>query len=233
MATKGKAIEQEPEKKIEEALSKSGRFIEDHNKAILIGFFSICIAVCLVFAYIFMYKAPREEEAAENMYKALQMFEQDSLEAALNGGTDYMGLLEISETYSGTPQANIANHTIGICKLNLGQYQEAISYFEKYSNAGGTLGDIVYADNIGLTGDAYAQLGNKEKALELYEKAAEYDNNYSAPTYLFKAGSLNYTLGNYSKAYQQFLKIRNEYPSSPISSTIEKYISMARQAAGE
>lgn len=232
MATKN-AIEQEPEKKIEEALSKSGQFIEDNSKTILISFFGVCIVVCLVFAYLFMYKAPREEEAAENMYQAMEMFEQDSLEVALNGNGSFMGLLEISENYSGTPQANIANHTIGICMINLGRYEEAITYLQKFEDVDGTLGDIVTAQNLGLMGDAYSQLGNIDKALQTYEEAAKFDNAGSAPMFLFKAAALNCTKGNYSKAYEQYTKIRDVYPTSTYARTIEKYIAMARQAAGE
>lgn len=232
MATKN-AIEQEPEKKIEEALSKSGQFIEDNSKTILISFFGVCLIVCLVFAYLFMYKAPREEEAAENMYKAMAMFQQDSLEAALNGGSNFMGLLEISETYSGTPQANIANHTIGICMLNLGRYEDAIVYLQKFNDVDGTLGEIVTAQNTGLLGDAYAQKGDNDKALQMYENAAKFDNADSAPMFLFKAAAINCTKGDYSKALEQYLKIRNEYPTSSYARTIEKYIAMARQAAGK
>lgn len=228
MANRNEPEAQETEQKIEDALTKSGKFIEDNSKVILIAFFSICVIVGLFFAYIYMYKAPREQEAGDKMYKAMEMYAMDSMELALNGNNEFMGLLEIAEEYSGTPQANIANHTIGICYMNLGKYEEAIKYFEAYKPVKDGFCDIVSAQNTGLMGDAYVQLGNSEKGMELYDQAVKQsDNSVTASIYLFKSANINYANGEYQKALDKYTEIRNKYPSSPYSRDIEKFISMA------
>jgi len=234
MATKNEPVAQETEKKIEEALTKSGKFFEDNSKTILSGFIGVCIIVALVFAYIYMYKAPREQEAADKMYKAMEMYAMDSMELALNGNSEFMGLLDVAEEYSGTPQANMANHTIGICYLNLGKYEEAIKYFEAFKAVKGGFGRMITAQNIGLIGDAYMQLGDTEKGLKYYEDAVKADDNaVSSATYLFKAASINCSNGNCKKAYDQFCKIRDSYPNSPYTRTIDKYIALAEQGINE
>ena len=125
----------------------------------------------------------------------------------------------------------VANHYAGLCHLYLGEYQKAIDAFEAYDavtdNAAGTL---IAAQNIGLTGDAYVELGRLEEGVKYYERAAAYsDNLATAPVYLRKAGLVNEKLGNLQKALEQYETVRNDYPRSMQARDIEKFIARVQQ----
>ena len=77
----------------------------------------------------------------------------------------------------------------------------------------------------GATGDAYAELGNKEKAAKLYVEAAEFNpNSFTSPIYYLKAGKMYEVLGNKEKALAVYQIIKDKYAESNEGRTIDKYI---------
>ena len=75
------------------------------------------------------------------MRQAERLFERDSFATAmlktLPGG--FKGFPQIIEDYSGTPAANLANYYAGVCLLNLGKYEAAISYLKDFSPQGSVM----------------------------------------------------------------------------------------------
>ena len=110
----------------------------------------------------------------------------------------------------------------------LGNYDKAVSYFEKYSADD----EITSAQALGIIGDCYAQTGKAEEALKYYVKAAgKRDNDFTAPFYLMKAGNTAMYLKKYSDAAKYFETIKNKYPDSSEAATVDKYLEFAKAAA--
>jgi tetratricopeptide (TPR) repeat protein len=105
--------------------------------------------------------------------------------------------------------------------LHIGKYQEAIDYLEAFKTKDLLLAPVVK----GATGDAYCELGNKDKAVKLYMEAAELNPNaFTSPIYYLKAGNLYELLGNKEKALAAYKAIKEKYAESNEGRTIDKYI---------
>jgi tetratricopeptide (TPR) repeat protein len=209
---------------VEETLTRTEQYLEDNYKSILIGLVVVVVIVGIVWLGK-LYLGKRNEEAQSQMYQAERYLEQDSVKLALNGDGNYLGFLQIIKDYKFTKAANLANYSAGICYLHLGNFQEAISYLNKYSKEDKVIGSIA----LGATGDAYVELGNTEKGIAKYIEAADYAaNSFNTPLYLMKAGELYELNGEYNEALKLYEKIQSLYPESTEGTTIEKYISRVK-----
>jgi tetratricopeptide (TPR) repeat protein len=210
---------------VEEALSKSEKFIEKNQKILTIVIGSIIVVVLGIFAFQKLYLAPREKAAQSQMFMAQKYFEQDSLDKALNGDANYPGFLGIIDDYSMTKSANLSKYYAGIIYLKKGKYEEAISYLEKFDSDDEFVGPMA----TGGIGDAYLELGNKEKAVSYYEKAASQQvNDLTSPLYLMRAAFVYEDLGKFDKALSIYEKIQKEHVKSTEARDIEKYIELAK-----
>jgi len=78
----------------------------------------------------------------------------------------------------------------------------------------------------GTMADAYAELGDFDKALSNYKKAAYTgDNDVLNPYYLKKLGMLHRRNGDLDKANEAFQEILKKYSKSTEAADIEKFIS--------
>jgi tetratricopeptide (TPR) repeat protein len=207
-----------------EAFSKAEHFIEKNQKLLTIIVLSIVIVVGGFFAYKKLYLAPLEKEAQAQMFVAEQYFEKDSFNIALNGDGNNFGFLKIIDEYGLTNAGNLAQYYAGICYLQTGKFQKAIDNLEKFSADDKLVSPIA----IGAMGDAYVELGNKEKALSLYLKAAKKDNEFTSPIYYQKAGNIAEQAGNYKEALDAYNVIKEKYPQSYEGRQIVKYITRAQ-----
>lgn len=215
---------------VEEALSKTEQFIERNQRIITYVIGALIVVTLLVFGYRKFVTLPKEKAAQKAMYMPELYFEQDSLQLALNGAGESMGFLGVIDDYGSTSSGNLARYYAGICYLNLGDYEEAISHLKKFS------GDdlIVPGMALGAIGDAYAQLGDMDEAVAYYLKAAnENQNDFTSPTFLLKAGWAYETLKDYGRALEMFEKIKTEFPKSREARDIDKYIARAKANLGE
>ncbi len=206
---------------VEHALTTAERFFETNSKIITIIFgVAVAIALLLLATHRF-YSLPREAKAKEQIFVAEQYFEKDSFNLAINGDGNYPGFLDIIADYGGTKAGKLARYYTGISNLHLGNYQEAINYLEDFSSDDLLLSPVA----LGATGDAYCELGNKEKAVKLYMEAAELNpNNFTSPVYFLKAGIIYEALGNKEKALSAYTIIKEKYSESSEGRTIDKYI---------
>jgi TolA-binding protein len=197
-------------------------FVE-RNQKLIIGI--LAAIVILVGGYMvnkYLIVAPKEKAAIEAMRQAQTQFAKDSFNLALtNPGGGFEGFLDIVDNYSGTNAGNTANYYAGISYLNLGKYQAALDYLDNYSPKD----DITPAMKYGAIGDAHAELGDYEKALSMYNKAAsEAGNSFVTPYYLKKVGLLNYKNGDNEAAKAAFQTILDEYPAANEANEAEKFI---------
>lgn len=209
---------------VEGALSKSEQFIEANSKLLSMVLGGIIVVVAIYFAYTRLYIAPKQDAAETEMFYAETYFEKDSFNLALNGDGNHEGFLYIMKEYGGTKAANLSHYYAGFCYLNLGEFQQAIDQLESFSGKEPMLSAMA----LGGLGDAYAEMGNKSKAISYYEDAAAIENEFTAPMFLFKAGLMYESDGKYQDAIDAYEKIHSDYALSTEGRTILKYIERAK-----
>jgi tetratricopeptide (TPR) repeat protein len=218
---------------LDETASKTEDFVAK-NQRIIIGFVgAIALMTVGYLAYQKFVAAPKEEEAANEMFIAQQNFQKategvasDSLyKLSLNGSEGKFGFIKIADEYSGTDAGNLANYYAGIAYLNTGKYTEAIDYLGKFKSE-----DLVLSAMAkGAIGDAYSQKNQPKEALENYVKAAEANkNDFTTPRFLLKAGKTALALGNKEEALKYFTDIKDNFESSPEAATIDVLIGLAQ-----
>ncbi len=215
---------------IVEARDQAQNFF-DRNQQFIVGAVLVVVLIAGgIFAYNNFYVKPRQTEAIQQMFQAEVQFQQDSFVQALtNPGGGYKGFLDITEDYSGTPAANLANYYAGVSYLNIGEYEAAISYLKDFK-PDGEIGPVM---KYGTLGDAYSELNDLDQAMSYYEKAANAeDNDLLTPYYLKKIGLLNEYQQNYPDALEAYQEIKDNYPQSTEARDIDKFIQRAAQAQG-
>lgn len=211
---------------VELVLSKSEEFIEKYQKQLLIGVGVVAAVILAVLAFQNFYVKPRIKDAENAIYKAQQYFAVDSFKVALNGdgSADMIGFKDIADEYSMTPSGKLATAYTGICYYKLGDYQNAVKFLTQYSGKD----DYFKTSIVGLTGDAYAEMGEADKAQDFYEKAIDAKNDLS-PVYLKKAGILFETKGNAEEALKMYQKVKDAYPASLQAQDIDKFIARVQK----
>lgn len=206
---------------VEHALTRAEQFMESYQKQILWVIGVALGAVLLYMAFQRFYVERKSTEAAAQMFPAEQYFEKESWELALNGDNNNPGFIDIISDYKFTPSANLAKYYAGICHLRLANYDEAIDVLSKFKSK-----DIILSSlALGGIGDAHAELGEFDKAVKYYKKAAEHKgNDFTSPLYLLRAGILLEKEGKYKEAGEVYAHIKTEYAGSTEGRTIDKYI---------
>ena len=204
------------------------------NQKIIIGLVAgVAILTVGYLAYQKFIAAPKQDEAANEMFVAQQNFQKatdgvasDSLyKLSLNGSEGKFGFIKIADEYSGTDAGNLANYYAGMDYLNTGKYAEAIDFLSKFKSE-----DIVLnAMAKGAIGDAYSQQNKPKEALENYVKAAEVNkNDFTTPRFLLKAGKTALTLGNKEEALKYFTDIKDNYDATPEAASVDVLIGLAQ-----
>lgn len=208
-------------KEVEHALTTAELFFEKNAKLISMIFGAAVVVALILLATHRFYTIPREAKAKEQIFTAEQYFEKDSFNLALNGDGNYPGVLDIIDNYGRTPAGNLAKYYAGISYLHLGKFKEAIDYLESFKTNDLLLKPV----KTGAIGDAYAELGNKEKALKYYLEATEATtNNFTSPIYLLKAGRIYEMTGDKDKALAVYQTIKDKYGESNEGRMVDKYI---------
>jgi len=198
-------------------------FFQENEKSITFIIAGIVILILLYIGYQKLYLAPRAEQAANKMYHAEQFVAIDSLQKiAIDGDGSAPGFKAIADEFSNTKSANIANAYLGGLYLRQKNFKEAIKYLEQYSETGSEILDPLV---IGLLGDAYSEEKIYDKAANYYKKAADKSKNvYTTPLFLKKLGLVYEELGDYKNAETTYQRIRDEYPQSAESTTIDSFL---------
>lgn len=175
------------------------------------------------FAYLQFYKNPREAKAQDALFKAEEYFRMDSIQKALNGDGQYPGLLKVISQHSGTSSANLAAYYAGICYLKQDNFEKAVLYLSDFS----TSEDLTQARAYKLLGDAYADWGKPEQALEYYQKAGRQfkADEANSPEYLFLAAYLaDRVMKKPETAIKLYQEIKEKYPRSQQAFDADNYL---------
>ena len=225
-----KPAPQQEQKSLEEALTKSEQFFENNKKTI----FGVIIAIIVIIAGGMLYNTkvaqPRQLKAAEAIYPGETYFVNGDYSTALNGDAyGFEGFEELSKQYKSTKAGKLAGLYAGLCYANLGKWNEAINYLEKYSPASD---QMVGPAAVAALGNAYAHVDQLDKAVQNLKKAAKMAddkaadgiNNSIAPTFLVQAAEILEKQGKKDEALAIYQDIKKKYVNASISQEIDKYI---------
>ena len=193
---------------MEDALTQSEAFFIKNKKAIIGAVVAVIIIIAGVVMYKNLYADPREEKAQAALFKGQEYFEADAYAQALNGDSiGYKGFLKVADEFSGTAAGNLANAYAGVCYAQLGKYEEAVKYLNKFSADD----QLVSPALLGTMGNCYAQAGQLDKAAATLMKAADKaDSQALSPIYLIQAGQIYEKLGKNSEAVNAYTLIKKQ-----------------------
>ena len=214
---------------LDSGASKAEAFVSKHQNIILGIIGGVAVVVLSFLGYQKFVTEPQAKEAISELNQAQYYFDlavnstdSDSLFLrAINGGEGKYGFLDIIENYQGTPAAKLATYSAGMAYLNIKDYQNAITYLDRFDADDVLLSALAK----GAIGDAFAQLGQNDEAYEYYQKAAAAsDNSFSTPKYLFKAALVGIELGKNKQALTYLQRIKTEFAQSKEAELVDVQI---------
>ncbi len=210
---------------LESALTKTEQFIEKNQKTILYAVGAVVIVVGGFLGFNRFYLQAKEHEANAQMFMAVNYFERDSFNLALDGDGNYLGLLDIIDDYGITKQANLAEYYAGMSYLHLGEYEAALTHLNKFKTKDLLLAPITE----GAKGDAYLETGDTDMALKQYQKAiALPGNELTTPIFMMKAANLLESAEKFKEACTIYEDIKAKYPFSEEGIDADRYIARVK-----
>lgn len=224
MAKKKQTVEDQNLENVQEALNTTSVWIEkNQNKLTWVVTIIVALVVGVLALNNYVIK-PKAVEANDENAKAVVYFMQGDLEKALNGDdAECLGFQTIADEYKLFQGGKLAALYAGVCYYQLGQYEDAVAYLNKFSADDLTIEPAA----LQLMGDAYVQMEDYSKAVKAFETAAKSGNDLIAPMSLKKAGLVYLELGNKVAAKKAFETIKADYSASTEAQDIEKYIAIA------
>ena len=204
-----------------QVLGQTGNFVRENQKSL--SFIGAAIVALIVIYVIYQkfYIAPREQTASNQIHVAQEAWAKKDWDKAINGDAGYPGFEKIISAYSNTKSANLAYFYLGVAYLNKGNYRKAIDNLTNYRGDD----NMVAAEALGSTADAYVELKDYDKAETYFKKAADKaSNKFLSPIYLKKLGLVYEAANDNKSADEAYKKIKSDYPDSPESQSIEEYI---------
>ncbi|MFN8342696.1 MAG: tetratricopeptide repeat protein [Cyclobacteriaceae bacterium] len=172
------------------------------------------------------YKDSQNAQAQKEMFQAIRYFEKyietdnDSLNLALKGDGNNLGLVDIVNDYSITDAANLANFYAGVIYMKQGNYELARLYLEDFSSSD----LLVQARAYSLIGDANMEQKKYDEAARYYSKAADYKpNKFFSPIYLMKLALAYEKLEQSDKAIKTYQRVIDEYFDSSEVQNAKRY----------
>ena len=204
---------------LEQTVSATEQFYNENKKTIWgVVAAVLVIGLCILAYNKFVYQ-PKCVEAMQQAYPAEMSFQAGEYELALNGDGNNLGFADIIADY-GTKAGKAVYLYAGICELQLGNNEEALSYLKKYNGKE----PILAARAKACEGDAYVALGDYEAAVRSYKAAVNTADNVFAAGYLLKEGSALEALGRKEEALACYKTIEDQYPQSLEAYDIAKNI---------
>ncbi len=208
---------------MEESLNKSEALFLKYKKAIIAAVVAIVVIIGGAVLYKTYISEPNEQKASTAIAKGQEYFAQGLFQQALSGdSTGFKGFAKLADEFSSTDAGNLANLYAGLCNAQLGKWDEAAKYLEKYDGADDQMITPVAE---GALGNVYAHLNQLDKAVSHLKKAAEKaDNNSLSPTFLVQAGEILESQGKADEALKLYQQVKEKYFNSMMYSRIDEYI---------
>jgi tetratricopeptide (TPR) repeat protein len=203
---------------------QTGKFVRENQKSLIFIGGAILLMILLYLGYQNLYLAPRQDKANGQMYQAQEWWSKKEWDKAIKGDAGYPGFEKIISEYSNTKAANLAYYYLGIAYLNKGDFRKAIDNLTNYRADD----NLIAAEALGGTGDAYTELKDYDKAVTYFKKAADKaGDKFLSPFYLKKLGLVYEAQKDYKDASDTYKKIKTDYPDSNEATSIDAYIARA------
>lgn len=200
-------------------------FYASNKKQINMAIIAIVVLIGGYVGYKKLIVEPMEIETQKEIFMPQKYFEMDSFALALNGNDKFKGFEAIAEEYGASKVGNLAHYYAGICNLRTGQYEAAIEHLEDFSTENLLIGPLAE----GAIGDAYVELGDLDKGVNHYMKAARISKNkLTSPVFLKKAGMVYEEKQSYGDALEAYQTIKKDFAESQEAQDIDKYIARAK-----
>lgn len=220
---------------LDEGANKAEEFVEKNQKYIFIIIGVVALVVLGYIGYNQFVAKPQQAEAMNDMYLSQTYFNEavaatgsakDSLfNLSLKGNNGKLGMLDVANEYGSTDAGNLAHYYAGMAYLNTKKYKEAVEHLTQFESEDEVLAPL----SKGAIGDAFAQLNQKEDALDYYKQAYKLrTNDYTTPTYMYKAGIMALDLGKTDEAISLFEQLKNDYPNATESSNVDVFLGKAQ-----
>ena len=209
-----------PREQVATTVSGVEVFFKKNQKWIEWALIAVLVIIFGIFAVNRWVITPAKVEAQGQMFKAEQLFRAGDFETALNGDGNVLGFTDIISNYGKKAGKSVYLYA-GLCNLQLGNNEEALSLLGKYK-----AGDKIMQGRAWCAmGDAYSNLKDYKNALSFYKKAAALEDNALAASYLLKAALVSEELGDTAGALKLYKEIETKYPQTLEGYDIQKYIS--------
>ncbi|HEX6913719.1 MAG TPA: tetratricopeptide repeat protein, partial [Chitinophagaceae bacterium] len=205
-----------------DAINRLDAFWKQNQKVITSVAIGIIVVIGGWYAYQEYVVKPKEEKAREAIFVAEEYFRADSLQKALNGDSVNKGFVYVIKNYGGTATGNLARYYAGVSYLRLEDYDNAIKYLEDFD----TDSKLIQANAWGRLADAYSMKGNKDKAVDLYKKAARHfpEEEANSSEFLFRAAQLLETENKNKEALELYRELKEKFPKSEKGGQADRYI---------
>jgi len=204
----------------QQTLSTTQAFAEKY-KNVFVGVLTVFILLMGGVFFFKVYTDNQNKEAEVQLFPAIFYFEKDSLDKALFGDNNYTdGFVAVSEEYALTDAGKTAAFYAGVSFLKKGEADKALKHLEGLS-----LGDkLVQARVYALTGDAYVEKGDIDKAISAFKSAvAHHPNEQFTPAYLMKLAVAYKEKGDKEGAKAAYKRIIDEYKGATELNDAKKY----------
>ena len=198
-------------------------FYDNNRRNVSIAAIAVIVLAGGIYYYANMLLPKKEKQAQTELFAAERYYRMDSVDKALYGDGQHLGVIDIADQFGSTDAGKLANYYAGRMLMSNGEFEKAKAHLAKAKLSD----NFLAASSIILQGDCESELGNYEDAAKLYMKAADKrDNDVTAPKGLYKAAIAFEATAQFDKALKALNRIKNDYSESPNAENIDRYIAL-------
>lgn len=217
MASTNQTPEQDSLENLNNRLTDFGRTVETNKKAMGIALAGIIFVAAVTFAYLYLYRIPRNN-------KAMEAYNKVELTAMGNDSIASAQYKKVADEFGGTNAGNLAALSAAETLYESGKYAEAAKYLEKFS----TSDDVMEANAKILLGDCYVNSNKLDDAIKAFNQAVKdgKGNPQIAPRALLKLAVVYDAQKKYADAQKCYEQIKKEYPEFSFGNglSVDSYI---------
>lgn len=193
----------------------------EENRGVVFGILGgLALLILIGFGYGF-FKDQKESQAQQALARAVRLYEANDYRGAIDGTDDITGLLEVADDFGGTKAGNLARFYAADAYFQLGENEQALTFFQRFDHSEDALGAGAYAGEAAI----YENMGKHAEAADRYQKAALiFENEFTSARYLESAGRNYEAAGDFSEAQRAYELIKERFPESTQAQNVEMFM---------
>lgn len=207
------------EEAVSTAYVRARTFVEEYRTVLIATGIGIAVIFLATLGY-FYWQHGQGQQANEHLGAILPVYEAGEFERALQGTDGLLGLEAIADEYRRSAAGNLAAFYAGHAHFQLGQYDQADGFFERYRGD-----ELLEASALAGRAAAAEERGDHRRAARLFEEGARtYRTAGSAPDHLLSAARNHEAAGDLDAARRAYETIEELYPDAPAAASVAVYI---------